>query len=108
MARIGRTEGYDEDDPPESDDSPKAAHRAFRETCQDYAGFEAEDYGPNNPPLPALGSGKRFKSLSSKLAKRPGVTDPKALAASIGRKKYGARKMSELAAKGRRRSMKDY
>lgn len=50
-----------------------------------------------------LGSGKRFKSLSRKLA-RKGVRNPKALAASIGRKKYGAKKMSKMAAKGRRRA----
>lgn len=43
-----------------------------------------------------LGSGKRFQALSSKLAHRPGVRDPDALAASIGRKKYGARRFSQL------------
>ena len=49
-----------------------------------------------------LGSGKRFKSLKGKLA-RKGVRDPGALAASIGRKKYGSKRMSSMAAKGRRR-----
>jgi hypothetical protein len=44
-----------------------------------------------------LGSGKRFAALKAKLADKPGVTDPGALAASIGRKKYGAKKMSALA-----------
>lgn len=48
-----------------------------------------------------LGSGKRFAALKSKLAKRPGVTNPGALAAAIGRKKYGAKKMASMAAKGR-------
>lgn len=47
---------------------------------------------------PRLGSGKRFAALSQK------VGSP-ALAAWIGRKKYGARKMATLAAKGRRRHM---
>ncbi len=51
---------------------------------------------------PKLGSGKRFSSLKRKLA-RQGVDDPAALAASIGRKKYGKKKMAKLAAKGRRR-----
>lgn len=53
--------------------------------------------------LPKLGSGKRFKKLSSKLAARPGVTNPGALAAYIGRKKYGAHKFAALGAKGRAR-----
>lgn len=50
---------------------------------------------------PVLGSGERFKELSQKLAHRSGVEDPKALAAFIGRRKYGAAKMAKLAAKGR-------
>ena len=49
----------------------------------------------------ALGSGGRFKTLSSKL-KAKGVEDPDALAASIGRKKYGARKMAAMSAAGRK------
>lgn len=52
---------------------------------------------------PRLGSGARFAALKAKLADRPGVTDPAALAASIGRKKYGAAKMSKMAAAGRKR-----
>jgi hypothetical protein len=52
---------------------------------------------------PALGSGARFKALEKKLSGRSGVTDPGALAASIGRKKFGASKMASLAAKGRRK-----
>lgn len=36
-----------------------------------------------------------FDALKNKLAHRPGVTDPAALAAAIGRKKYGAEKMEE-------------
>jgi hypothetical protein len=50
---------------------------------------------------PKLGSGKRFQQLEGKLAREPGVTDPAALAASIGRKKYGSHKMGLLSAKGR-------
>ena len=56
--------------------------------------------------LPKLGSGARFKKLSSKLAKRPGVTNPGALAAYIGRQKYGAKRFSSLSAKGRARASK--
>lgn len=48
-----------------------------------------------------LGQGGRFQALKSKLASRPGVTDPGALAAAIGRKRYGKAKFQSLAAKGR-------
>ncbi len=50
-----------------------------------------------------LGSGKRFAALKSKLSKEKGVTNPGALAASIGRKKFGATKMAKMAAKGRKK-----
>lgn len=49
-----------------------------------------------------LGSGARFKSLTKKLSKK-GVKNPKALAASIGRKKYGPKKFAKLAARGRKK-----
>lgn len=52
---------------------------------------------------PKLGSGVRFAKLKAALAHKPGVTDPGALAASIGRKKYGAEKMAQMAAKGRKK-----
>jgi hypothetical protein len=51
---------------------------------------------------PKLGSGKRFKKLSAKL-KKQGVKNPKALAAAIGRKKYGKAKFQKMAAKGRKK-----
>ncbi len=51
---------------------------------------------------PKLGSGARFAALKSKLGSRPGITNPGALAAYIGRKKYGAKKMGAMAAAGRR------
>jgi hypothetical protein len=47
-----------------------------------------------------LGGGGRYKQLISKLEKQ-GAKDPKALAAYIGRKKYGKKKFQELAAKGK-------
>lgn len=49
---------------------------------------------------PSLGSGARFGALEGKLAARPGVRNPGALAASIGRKKYGAKGMSALSHHG--------
>lgn len=51
---------------------------------------------------PKLGSGERFKALSHELGERKGVHDPKALAAYIGRKKFGAKKMAKMAAHGRK------
>lgn len=41
-----------------------------------------------------------FDQLAAKLAGRPGVTDPKGLAAAIGRKKYGEPTMAKASAKG--------
>lgn len=46
---------------------------------------------------PALGSGARFAHLTHQLEGRGDVKDPKALAAAIGRKKFGAEKMAKLA-----------
>ncbi len=51
---------------------------------------------------PKLGSGGRFKALKSKLAKK-GAYNPGALAAFIGRKKYGASKFAKLSAMGRKK-----
>jgi len=52
---------------------------------------------------PKLGSGARFKALTKSISKRGGVSNPAAVAAAIGRKKYGAKKMAQLSAAGRRR-----
>lgn len=49
-----------------------------------------------------LGTGKRFKALTAKLSKK-GARNPKALAAYIGRKKYGAKRMAKWAARGRKK-----
>lgn len=51
--------------------------------------------------LPKLGSGKRFTNLTKSLSKQ-GVKNPEALAASIGRKKYGTVRMNKFAQKGRK------
>lgn len=50
-----------------------------------------------------IGTGQRFRALTRKLSKRPNVRDPRALAASIGRKKYGRKRFAELANAGRKR-----
>lgn len=51
-------------------------------------------------PSAKLGSGERFKSLEASFG--PKVKNPGALAASIGRKKYGATKMMGMALAGRK------
>lgn len=52
---------------------------------------------------PKLGQGRRFSALKSALAKK-GARSPGALAAWIGRRKYGAKKMGQLSGKGRRKA----
>jgi hypothetical protein len=50
-----------------------------------------------------LGSGARFRKLKKQIAAKGNVRDPAAVAAAIGRKKYGAKKMAKLSAQGRKR-----
>ncbi len=50
-----------------------------------------------------LGTGARFKALKKKLTKK-GATNPGALAAWIGRRKYGAKKMASMSASGRKKA----
>ena len=50
------------------------------------------------------GGGGRFARLANKIKRRGGVSNPKAVAAVIGRRKYGAKKMAEMSAAGRRRA----
>lgn len=47
-----------------------------------------------------LGSGGRFKALERKLEAK-GATNPSALAAFIGRKKFGKKKFQKLSEKGK-------
>lgn len=48
-----------------------------------------------------LGGGGRFAALKAQLADKKGVSNPGALAAYIGREKYGAKKMGKMAAKAK-------
>lgn len=52
---------------------------------------------------PALGSGKRFKAVEA-AARKSGAKNPAAVAASVGIKKYGQKRMTEMAMAGRKRS----
>jgi len=50
-----------------------------------------------------VGSGERFARLKGELAKRKEIRDPGAVAAWIGRKKYGKGRFQKMAAAGRGR-----
>jgi hypothetical protein len=49
---------------------------------------------------PPLGQGKRFSALTQQLAAK-GARNPDALAAYIGRKKYGKKRFQQLSKKGK-------
>jgi hypothetical protein len=49
------------------------------------------------------GGGGRFKAMEAKVSHEKGVHNPAALAAYIGRRRYGAKKMASMAARGRER-----
>lgn len=55
--------------------------------------------GRSDPWNSETGKGGRFAALAKELEKRPDIQDPKAVAAAIGQKKYGAKKMAQWAAK---------
>lgn len=55
---------------------------------------------------PKLGSGERFKNLKNMLSKKPGIKDPGALAAEIGRKKLGNKHFQNLAIHGKHKHAK--
>lgn len=61
--------------------------------------------GKKKPPL---GTGERFAMLVSQMKKRGMDEDrAKAIAAAIGRKKYGKSKFQKMAAKGRKKKMSE-
>jgi aspartokinase-like uncharacterized kinase len=53
-----------------------------------------------------VGGGGRFNKLVKSISKKGKVSNPKAVAAAIGRKKYGKAKMQKMAAKGKKRASK--
>lgn len=58
--------------------------------------------GKSEPAARApAGKGTRFKAMVSKLKRKKSVQDPEALAAAIGRSKFGKGKMQGMAARGR-------
>ena len=51
--------------------------------------------------VPPVGSGERFKFVAAK-AKAGGAKNPAAVAAAVGRKKYGKKKFQAMAAAGKK------
>ena len=49
------------------------------------------------------GSGERFHALVQDIKERGNVRDPEAVAAAIGRRKYGKKRFQQMAAAGRKR-----
>ena len=49
-----------------------------------------------------LGSGKRFSAIEAS-AKASGAENPAAVAAAIGRKKYGSAKMAKMSSAGKKK-----
>ena len=52
-----------------------------------------------------LGGGGRFQQVME-AARKGGASNPAAVAAAVGRKKYGAKKMAKMASAGRNRAAK--
>lgn len=68
---------------------------------KDVEGREGE--GSIHNPAPKLGSGARFKAVEES-ARKSGAENPAAVAAAVGIKKYGKKKMAKMAAEGRKRA----
>tara|TARA_R110002060_G_scaffold36230_2_gene47178 strand:- start:292 stop:2343 length:2052 start_codon:yes stop_codon:yes gene_type:complete len=84
-----------------------------RRELEQLARHHPEAFGVGNPTNPAfskapLGEGGRFAACVAKVSRQPGVYDPEGLCASIGRKKYGAKKMAAMAKAGRRNPAMTY
>jgi len=59
--------------------------------------------GKNEPSAKSKpGTGKRFDALEKKLSAK-GAKNPGGLAAALGAAKFGAKKMAQMAAKGRKK-----
>jgi hypothetical protein len=53
---------------------------------------------------PKLGTGGRFRKLKARLARRGDVRNPGAVAAAIGREKYGKKRFQRLSVLGKMRN----
>jgi len=85
----------------------KAAETAISKATAKAAGEtdpkkKKSDDDDDEESKPKLGSGERFEKLKGTLKKK-GAKSPSGLAAYIGRKKYGAKKMAKMATAGRKK-----
>lgn len=71
------------------------------------SGLNEELFGANKMKAKKakLGSGARFKAIEKKAA-ASGAENPSAVAAAVGMKKYGKKKMESMAAAGKKRKSK--
>lgn len=81
----------------------EGGHNYLRRTGLGQAELVAGHNTTSKHPQGKLGSGERFKAVEAS-ARASGADNPAAVAAAVGRKKYGAKKMAAMAAAGRRRS----
>jgi len=73
----------------------------MKKGCMSCGGTKMKTGGTTKKPK--LGTGERFKALSSKIQSAGKSKDAAdAIAAAIGRKKYGKSKFQKLAAKGKK------
>ncbi len=88
---IPETDEEEVDEVPSDDFTPEERYATSEEKR-----FAAMAGGGEVKRRPRLGSGKRFSGLERRIAARGDVDDPRAVAAAIGRAKYGAKRMGEL------------
>jgi len=81
------------------------AQRAASEAKKNSVPDEGEKVEKAAKKKPKLGSGERFKEVEE-AARRSGAEDPEAVAAAVGIKKYGKKKMAELARAGKKKHKK--
>lgn len=79
-----------------------AANALRDKRAQQMKDLGLKDGGKVKPNMKApLGQGGRFAAVAA-AAKKSGARNPNAVAAAVGRKKYGAKKMAKMAAAGRK------
>lgn len=63
---------------------------------------KAREYAKRIVATKKLGTGERFAAVAAS-AKAGGARNPEAVAAMMGRRKHGAKKMAQMAAAGRKK-----
>ena len=78
------------------------AQRPVKRTSARAKKTPGESWVLKGKPAP-LGEGGRFKALARAIGKRGKVKNPEAVAAAIGRKKFGKERFQKMAAAGRKK-----